>query len=182
AASPRTIDSSISEEIDRITTTCLQPDPAARFQTTADLAAALARLDNRGMALDWLGKTVTKSASPVPLRKAVLRAQPWRWAIGSVLSAAIVSGVWFAVQTSRSAVSTVNNVSAPSSLARKLIAVLPFAAAGSNGTLAQVAAGIDEGLSARLFQLKDVSLASGSAVERARALGSPEKIGRELGV
>ena len=60
------------------------------------------------------------------------------------------------------------------------MAVLPFTV--TDDAIAHVATGISEGLSAKLFQLKDVRLASGSAVERAAGLGSPEKIGRDLGV
>jgi eukaryotic-like serine/threonine-protein kinase len=182
-ASPRTIDPSIPEEIDRLTTTCLQPDPAARFQTTADLAVALARLDERGTAIDAAERTIiAKSESPTPPSKSVLLVHPWRWALGAVLTVSVVAGVWLEVRILRPTASAVNNAPAPSIQARKLIAVLPFTAPASGGTLAHVAAGIEEALSARLFQSKDVSLASGTAVERARALGSPERIGRELGV
>jgi tetratricopeptide (TPR) repeat protein len=44
----RSIDPTIPEAVDRIVTRCIQPDPAARYQTTADLVADLARLDDQG--------------------------------------------------------------------------------------------------------------------------------------
>ena len=44
----RTIDATIPEPIDRIITRCIQLDPAARFQTSAELVAELDRLDERG--------------------------------------------------------------------------------------------------------------------------------------
>ena len=44
----RTIDPSIPEPIDQLVARCLEPDPAARFQTTGDLEAALDRLDAEG--------------------------------------------------------------------------------------------------------------------------------------
>ena len=46
--STRTLDPSIPECIDRIIVRCLEPDPEARFQTSAELKAALGRLDDEG--------------------------------------------------------------------------------------------------------------------------------------
>jgi eukaryotic-like serine/threonine-protein kinase len=47
-APPRTLDPSIPEPLDAIVVRCLEKDPAARFQTTTELCAALARLDDAG--------------------------------------------------------------------------------------------------------------------------------------
>ena len=47
----RSIDPQIPEALDRIVSRCVQPDPAARFQTTAELVAALDRLDQKGKTL-----------------------------------------------------------------------------------------------------------------------------------
>jgi tetratricopeptide (TPR) repeat protein len=44
----RTIDATIPEPLDRIIARCLAPDPAARYQKTADLEADLDRLDANG--------------------------------------------------------------------------------------------------------------------------------------
>ena len=50
--SVRAIDPSVPEELDRLIETCLQPDRALRFQTTEELADALARLDADGRLMD----------------------------------------------------------------------------------------------------------------------------------
>jgi tetratricopeptide (TPR) repeat protein len=47
-APPRTVDGSIPEAVDALVARCLQPDPAARFQSTRELCAALSRLDDAG--------------------------------------------------------------------------------------------------------------------------------------
>ncbi len=47
----RTVDSTIPEAIDRLISRCLNPDSAKRYQTTADLAADLERLDENGKPL-----------------------------------------------------------------------------------------------------------------------------------
>ena len=44
----RKIDETIPEAVDQLVSRCVQPDAAARFQTTAELVAALNRLDGRG--------------------------------------------------------------------------------------------------------------------------------------
>jgi len=44
----RTIDHTVPEAVDELVSRCLQPDPAARFQSSADLVAALNRLDDAG--------------------------------------------------------------------------------------------------------------------------------------
>jgi eukaryotic-like serine/threonine-protein kinase len=44
----RTVDPSIPEPLDRLVARCLEPDPAARYQTTKDLEDALERLDAEG--------------------------------------------------------------------------------------------------------------------------------------
>jgi len=49
--SVRTLDPQIPEVIDRIVARCLRPDPAERYQTSAELAADLDRLDAEGCAL-----------------------------------------------------------------------------------------------------------------------------------
>ena len=47
----RSIDPELPEPLDRVVMRCLQPDPAARYQTTSELVAALDHLDDRGKRL-----------------------------------------------------------------------------------------------------------------------------------
>ena len=48
---PHSIDPGIPEAVNRIINRCVQPDPAARYQTTAELAEEIARLDDSGKPL-----------------------------------------------------------------------------------------------------------------------------------
>jgi eukaryotic-like serine/threonine-protein kinase len=50
-AALRTVDPRVPEALDRIVSRLVEPDPAARFQTTAELVAALDRLDDHGVPL-----------------------------------------------------------------------------------------------------------------------------------
>jgi tetratricopeptide (TPR) repeat protein len=54
--SVRTLDESIPEPLDALVTRCLDRDPAARYQTITELAAALNRLDDAGELLPVLAR------------------------------------------------------------------------------------------------------------------------------
>ena len=58
-ASVRSLDAKIPEPLDAIITKCTQPDPAARYQTTAELVADFAGLDDNGERLP-LAQRVTR--------------------------------------------------------------------------------------------------------------------------
>jgi tetratricopeptide (TPR) repeat protein len=47
----RTVDPSIPETVEQLISGCLAPDPAARFQTSAELVARLDRLDENGLVI-----------------------------------------------------------------------------------------------------------------------------------
>jgi eukaryotic-like serine/threonine-protein kinase len=87
AAPPRvrTVDQSIPEPIDTMIARCLEPDPAHRFQTSAELAAALAALDADGQ------------PKPIPAR--VL--SPWRMTAAAVLIVAAIGAAAVVVRRSR---------------------------------------------------------------------------------
>jgi serine/threonine-protein kinase len=57
--SPRTLMPEIPEPVDRVVTRCLQPDPGRRFTSSAELLAALNRLDDHGKVIH-IARRVTK--------------------------------------------------------------------------------------------------------------------------
>ncbi len=65
---PRSLDPTIPEPLDQIVGRCLQPDPAARYQTTAELTAALDQLDPNGDAV----KAKRRVTLSVPMAAAVI--------------------------------------------------------------------------------------------------------------
>jgi tetratricopeptide (TPR) repeat protein len=76
--SPITIDPSVPEDLDRIISKCLEPDPDERYQTTAELAADLDRLDDEG--------------NPLPVSRLLTRRMVIA-AIGAVVL--LIAGTWF---------------------------------------------------------------------------------------
>ena len=75
---PRSIDVTIPEPIDEIISRCLDPDPKARFQTSAELKDALDRLDDEG--------------HPIPVKKILT---PRLMAATAALLVALVAGTWW---------------------------------------------------------------------------------------
>jgi tetratricopeptide (TPR) repeat protein/class 3 adenylate cyclase len=63
----------------------------------------------------------------------------------------------------------------------KYVAVLPFRVLGERSSLAYVGEGLQEALSAKLFQLQGAHVVSQDAVEKAGAKGSLDQIAREVG-
>ena len=79
----REIDPALPEDVERIVSTCLQPDAADRYQTTSDLLGALERLDDDG----------------VPLPEAVPVWRSWRfWSAAAALTVTLVTGTWWFAQ------------------------------------------------------------------------------------
>ncbi len=78
-ASPKTKDPSIPPALDAIITRCIQPDAAARFQTTEDLVAAIDRLDDRGALIPIVRRLTRKMAAAAILVLASLIGLTW-WA------------------------------------------------------------------------------------------------------
>ncbi len=79
----REIDPALPEGLEKIVSTCLQPDPAARYATTADLVEALERLDENGIPLP----------EPAPMWRS------WKfWAAAASLTAVLMTGTWWSAQ------------------------------------------------------------------------------------
>src|SRR4029450_12161549 len=78
----KTLDATIPEPLDRIVTRCLAPDPAARYQTTAELEADLNRLDENGELIP------IKRVLGLPVAAAI-----------SLLLVALSSGIWWYLRT-----------------------------------------------------------------------------------
>src|SRR5262245_12490599 len=78
----RTVAAEIPEALDRVISKCLEPDAAKRYQTTEELEADLARLDNRG--------------ELIPIKRVV----GMKMVSGIVaLSPALIGGVWYYART-----------------------------------------------------------------------------------
>src|SRR5262249_15529425 len=103
-----------------------------------------------------------------------------RWPIAAG-AAAPAGALWAAGPSLRDGISKRSSGSVTPAV-QKYVAILPFRAPGENVELKYQAEGVVESLSARLFQLRNVHLASPAAVESASKKDSVDQIARDLGV
>ncbi len=171
---PKTLNPEIPDYFVRIIMRCLEVDPARRYQSAREILTDLdaQRAPSRGHSV--------QIALPIPTSRGGMIAA------GAVL--ALIIGA-FAVPQVRHFVFRSGSSKAPATVSGipplsegKFVAVLPFRIPGNDQSLNYIAEGIEEALSAKLFQLKDVRVASTGAVERAGQKDSTEKLARQLGV
>ena len=168
---PVLLNPELPEFLGQIIMRCLETDPAQRYQSAREI---LHDLD--------------AGCAPAPTIKIRLRKPGYRrWILGTGIAAIAVAGI-LSIPRIRSVLSRpgasnkagLQEVLSPAQ--RTYVAVLPFRVLGDQASIAYIAEGIGEALSAKLFQLKNVYIPSSADVEKAAAKGSPEKIARELGV
>jgi serine/threonine protein kinase/tetratricopeptide (TPR) repeat protein len=92
-ASVRLIDPQIPEAVDRIITRCLQPDPAQRYRTTAELVADLDALDGDGRPKSATDLHTRPSgfALPIPGRSWAI---PWKGVALAGVVVTLAAGGW----------------------------------------------------------------------------------------
>jgi serine/threonine-protein kinase len=169
---PKEINPELPDYLVRVILRCLETDPERRYQSTADV---LRDLDAE--------RAQSRSASvqitlPMPVSR------EGRWALGIGGGLLVLALLSLAVPAVRHRVfgPPAAETATPATAPQKYVAVLPFRVVGEEEKLSHIAVGMVDGLSAKLFQLNDVRVASASATEEAARKGSLDKIARALGV
>lgn len=175
--SPRLQNPEIPAWFDRIIMRCLEKDPAARYQTADEILT------------DLRSSRATVSASrsiQITLPQFTERSWIW-WAGGGAL---LLVALAFAIPPVRHLIlphaggsETSSQVSGvPALSAGKFVAVLPFKVLGDEQALGYVAEGLNEALSTKLFQLRDLHMASDTSLTTISDKDPIEKTARKLGV
>ncbi len=174
---PKQLNPELPDYMARLIMKCLEKNPAQRYQSAGEVLADLEA--ERAPSLSF-----TRS---VQITVPVVPSRPWLIAMGSVLA---LAALVFAIPGVRHRVfrpPAATGENAPPQAPQKYLAVLPFRVVGDPAALGYVADGLVEALSAKLFQLKNVHVASAAEVEKASQKGSLdrkgslEKIAHELG-
>jgi tetratricopeptide (TPR) repeat protein len=183
ARSASEVDASVPKSLSAIVSRCLEREPANRYHSAVELLQQLTTWEaNPNISAEQLSKMI---AHPVVRRSRFnleLPGKGWMWVAGAVLVIALAT---FAGRTllNRTGTSDEMTQGIPSLKQGKYVAILPLKQAGDQKALGYVADGIQEALAAKLFQLKEVHLASSDAVDKAAAKDLPlSKLARELGV
>jgi len=159
----------------------LEKDRDLRYQHASDIRADLQRLkrdSDRGEVSPTLSRS-QQIALPMPTRGG------WMLAAGALLAVLLIALAVPAIRhaiLSRSHSQLAAVAGIPPLSQGKYVAVLPFRVLGDQESLGYVAEGLSETLSARLFQLKDVHLASSTEIDNVDSKHNFEKIARQLGV
>ncbi len=199
------VDVSVPVSLSAIVSRCLERDPKDRFQSASQLLKELeAWSSDPSLAVSsHVGIATASAPHGAPARASA--SQPsgprsvqislnlpsqrgWMWA--AVALAAVV--LFFAIPITRHLVfrpaeesgSGTEAVEGIPELSKgKYIAVLPLKVVGDEKSLGYVADGLVDALSAKMFQLQSVHVASSTAVEKATAADQPiAKVARALGV
>jgi len=170
-------------KLDEIVGKALEKDRRLRYQSAADIRTDLQRLkrDTESGPAGNAGRTVAK----------------WSVSGGRLVAISggivvLLAGLFFAIPTSRHLVikpaagTEMANVEAVKGLPPlsqgKYVAILPFRVIGDATKIGYVAEGLREALSAKLFQLKEVHVASSDDSGAMDANATLPQIAKELGV
>jgi eukaryotic-like serine/threonine-protein kinase len=172
---PRLLNPGMPEHLATIILKCLEKDPARRYQSAQELLRDL--------------ESGTPPTRVVRLRQAEMGYPKWLFA---VTGAVLLAGVGMAIRPVRELVlgrssihitqrgPAAGTASGPTA-ADRFVAVLPLRVVGNDPALRYEASGVTDALSAKLFQMKNVHLASPSAIQKINAADPVTKIAHQLG-
>jgi serine/threonine protein kinase/tetratricopeptide (TPR) repeat protein len=187
------LDSGVPKSLSVIVAKCLERDPNQRFQSAQDVLRQLdVWMGNPGISASVLSRMAPSapSRSSVQISLNLPSRRGWVWL--TAICAIVV--IFFAVPATRHLVFRPNSQVASESSHQevegipdlskgKFLAVLPLKVIGDEKSLRYVSDGLVDALSAKIFQLQEVHVASSAAVEKAASNGEPvTKIARALGV
>jgi tetratricopeptide (TPR) repeat protein/TolB-like protein len=171
------VNPALPDYVARVIMHCLEKDPSKRYQSAKDILADL----DAGRSPSFATTRTVQINLPVVEKR-------WLYAAGG--GVIVLVGLFFAIPKTRHwvfgapAVGTSGSGTAGlSSMSQaKFVAVLPFRVLGDQSSLGYVADGLVEAMSAKLFQLKDVRLASSTAAAKTDPKAPLSQVGKELGV
>ena len=171
--SPKLLNPDLPDYLVRIIMRCLEKDPARRYQHAGEILADLdaQRSPSRSLSLQ------------IALPK--LPRLGWKWMMagaGAVIMLALMAFPVRNIMLRRRSPAPSPSVSVAAPAQARYIAILPFRVLGEQASLGYISEGLVEALSAKLFQLKDLRVASAAAVEKASKQQSLDKIAQDLGV
>jgi tetratricopeptide (TPR) repeat protein/predicted Ser/Thr protein kinase len=183
AQSAADVDASVPRSLSAIVSRCLEREPANRYHSAVELLQQLTTWEaNPNISAETLSKMI-----PHPIVRRLrfnldLPGKSWMWIAGAVLVIALAT---FAGRTllNRAPAATEVAKGIPPLSRGAYVAVMPMKILGDEKALGYVAEGIQEALAAKLFQLKEVHLASSATTEDVAKKNLPlAKMAQELGV
>jgi tetratricopeptide (TPR) repeat protein/predicted Ser/Thr protein kinase len=179
--SPKLANPSLPNWMVTIIMRCLERDPAARYQNAYEILADLKASESSGAA----SRVFSRTGNSIQIAIPQLSKRRWIWGLCGVASVIVIMAAILLVRRSvmghhgSTARSTLPGI--PPLASGRFIAVLPLQVLGDASQWDYVAKGIEEALSAKLFQLKDVHVTPVDAADQANQKEPLPKIARALG-
>jgi eukaryotic-like serine/threonine-protein kinase len=178
------VDRSVPQSLSAIVSRCLEREPANRYHSVVELLQQLTTWEaNPNISAEALSKMISHPVVHSSRFNMDLPGSRGMWIAGAALVVVLSAfvGRTLLVQSGLQTESVARSI--PPLSKGKYVAVLPLKRVGDEKTLGYVADGIEESLATKLFQLKELHLTSGDAVEKVAAQDLPvEKLARQLGV
>jgi len=178
---PKLINPEIPDWLAHIIMRCLEKDPADRYQNAQELLADLKLAETASAA----PQSRTRGSRSIQIALPAFSGRRWIW-IAAGAAAVLSLGLVFPGVRHR--ILGHSHPAAPAAIAGipplssgRFIAVLPFQIVGDSSQLEYVAKGIQEAVSAKLFQLKDLRVTPADAADQANQKQPLTKIARALG-
>jgi eukaryotic-like serine/threonine-protein kinase len=185
--SPKTLNPDLPNWLVRLIMRCLEREPDARYQNAYEILADLQGSNSiSGVSRSSISRSGSQS---VVIQIPEFANHKWVWIVAGVIAILLLAlaippvrhlipglGVGGKGLGTNSEVSGVPPISQG-----KFVAMLPFRVLGDDQQLGYVAEGLNEALSSKLFQIKDLRLASESAVAKFSDKDPIQKIARGLG-
>jgi len=175
---PKLVNPELPEWFCRVILRCLEKDVADRYQTAQDI---LTDIDAHRSTSSSHSHSVVLPITP----KAA------KWTGAGIAACSVLVILFFSIPTTRHWVFGAGGTGTTASLshglpplsAGKYVAILPFRVLGGEDSLNYVADGLGEALTAKLFQLNDVRIASTNAAQKTDDQKTPlPQIAKDLGV
>ncbi len=183
AQSVSDVEASVPKSLSAIVSRCLEREPANRYHSAVELLQQLTTWDaNPNISAETLSQMIPHPIVRPSRFSLDLPGKSWMWIAGAVLVVALAA---FTGRTllNRATPTSQTAQGIPPLKQGKYVAVLPVKTLGDEKALGYVAAGIQEALTAKLFQLKEIHLAASDSIDRAVTKDLPlAKLASELGV
>ena len=180
--SPKLVNPSLPNWFVKIIMRCLEKDPDARYQNAYEILGGPAGFPIRQRRFP---QSISRSGSSSPnsdsgVRESALGLGRWRHCRGDDFCLGHSSGAPHDFRRRRER-RHLDVSGVPPLSSGRFVAVLPLQILGDSSQLGYVAKGIEEALSAKLFQLKDVRVTPNDAADKVDQKQPLPKIARKLG-
>jgi serine/threonine protein kinase/tetratricopeptide (TPR) repeat protein len=175
--SPKLINAALPNWLVRVIMRCLERDAADRYQSAYEILADLQGAKTAS------SSGVSRSGSSIQIQLPEFASRRWVWVTSGIAALMLLVGAVFFVShliSSRgNGGASVSGI--PPLSSGRFVAVLPIQVLGDASQIGYVAQGVEEALSTKLFQLKDVRVTSSDEADKADQKQSLAKIARALG-